>query len=74
MRPWASWTAKAALLAPGFAAAGGGLSGPALAGTGPSLLADPAGLPADVPSPAGLANMPALNGVTGAAYPCRGPR
>jgi ChpA-C len=34
MRPWASWTAKTALLAAGFAAAGGGLSGVALAGTG----------------------------------------
>ena len=37
MRPWASWTAKPALLAAGFAAAGGGLSGVALAavpGTG----------------------------------------
>jgi hypothetical protein len=34
MRPWASWTAKTALLAAGFAAAGGGgLSGVALAGT-----------------------------------------
>jgi hypothetical protein len=31
MRTWASWTAKAALLAAGFAAAGGGLSGAALA-------------------------------------------
>jgi hypothetical protein len=36
MRPWASWTAKTALLAAGFAAAGGGLSGVALAGTGGS--------------------------------------
>jgi hypothetical protein len=34
MRPWASWTAKTALLAAGFAAAGGGLSGVALAGSG----------------------------------------
>ncbi len=34
MRPWAEWTAKTALLAAGFAAAGGGLSGAALAGTG----------------------------------------
>jgi hypothetical protein len=36
MRPWASWTAKTAVLAAGFAAAGGGLSGVALAGTGGS--------------------------------------
>jgi hypothetical protein len=36
MRPWASWTAKMAMLAAGFAAAGGGLSGVALAGTGGS--------------------------------------
>ena len=36
MRPWAEWTAKTALLAAGFAAAGGGLSGVALAGTGGS--------------------------------------
>ena len=34
MRTWASWAAKTALLAAGFAAAGGGLSGVALAGTG----------------------------------------
>jgi hypothetical protein len=27
MRPWAQWTAKTALLAAGFAAAAGGLSG-----------------------------------------------
>ena len=33
MRTWASWTAKTALLAAGFAAAGGGLSGVALAGS-----------------------------------------
>jgi len=31
MRPWAQWTAKTALLAAGFAAAAGGLSGVALA-------------------------------------------
>ena len=37
MRPWAEWTAKTALLAAGFAAAGGGLSGAALAGTGDEL-------------------------------------
>ncbi len=36
MRPWASWTTKTALLAAGFAAAGGGLSGVALAGDGGS--------------------------------------
>ena len=60
MRPWASWTAKTALLAAGFAAAGGGLSGVALAGTGGSStsgnasvlsgdqLIAPVGLPVDV--------------------------
>ena len=36
MRSWASWTAKAALLAAGFAAACGGLSGVALAASGGS--------------------------------------
>jgi hypothetical protein len=36
MRPWASWTAKTVTLAVGFAAAAGGLSGVALAGTGGS--------------------------------------
>lgn len=34
MRPWAEWTAKTALVTAGFAAAGGGLSGVAYAGTG----------------------------------------
>ncbi len=33
MRPWAHWTAKTALVAAGFAAAGGGLSGVAWAAT-----------------------------------------
>jgi hypothetical protein len=60
MRPWARWTARTALVAAGFAAAGGGLSGLALAGpvsTGTSgtitvlggngLLA-PVSIPADV--------------------------
>lgn len=37
MRPWAEWTAKAALAAVGFAAVGGGLSGVALAGPGGSV-------------------------------------
>jgi hypothetical protein len=32
MRPWAEWTAKTALAAAGFAAAGGSLSGVAQAG------------------------------------------
>ena len=36
MRPWAHWTAKTALVAAGFAAAGGGLSGVAWAGTASS--------------------------------------
>ena len=34
MRPWAEWTAKAALVAVGFAAVGVGLSGVALASPG----------------------------------------
>jgi hypothetical protein len=38
MRPWAEWTAKTALVAAGFAAAGGGLSGAAFAGTGGIVL------------------------------------
>jgi hypothetical protein len=33
MRPWASWTAQTTMLAVGFTAAAGGLSGVALAGT-----------------------------------------
>jgi ChpA-C len=37
MRPWAEWTAKTALVAVGFAAVGGGLSGVALAGPGGSV-------------------------------------
>jgi hypothetical protein len=59
MRPWARWTAKTALVAVGFAAAGGGLSGTALAGTGGdgpsgavtvfgSALLGPASIPAEV--------------------------
>jgi hypothetical protein len=32
MRPWAEWTAKTALVAAGFAAVGGSLSGVAQAG------------------------------------------
>ena len=65
MRPWASWTAKTALLAAGFAAAGGGgLSGVALAGTGggtsgsPSVLSNnrllaPVSIPASICGNAG---------------------
>lgn len=41
MRPWAQWTAKTALLAAGFAAAAGGLSGVALAA--PAGVCDNAG-------------------------------
>jgi hypothetical protein len=56
MRPWAEWTAKTALTAAVFAAAGGGLSGAAFAGTsggspsglGNNLINAPASIPADV--------------------------
>jgi hypothetical protein len=36
MKPWAKWTAKTVLVTTGFAAAGGGFAGVALAGTGGS--------------------------------------
>ena len=47
MRPWARWTARMALVAVVSAAAGGGLSGIAFAGTGG------AGNPASIPPPGG---------------------
>jgi hypothetical protein len=129
MGSWAQWTAKTALLAAGFAAAAGGLSGVALAAGGqspaspcgsaaallgdstagcvtapaprgltaervrrpfgkvpgasgaddtnvpaPSQLAGLGALPglADLPSRAGLAHMPAPNGVTGGGLPVPG--
>src|SRR5260370_14956110 len=77
MRPWAEWTAKTALLAAGFAAARGGLSGAALAGTGGSgasgnasvlsgnRVTAPVSVPADVCGNAG-----ALLGIASAG--CRG--
>jgi len=69
MRPWAQWTAKTALLAAGFAAAAGGLSGVALAAggsagsdAGPGLSLGRLVAPAGVCDDAG-----ALLGVVGAA-------
>ena len=89
MRPWASWTAKTALLAAGFAAAGGGLSGVALAGPGGSStpgtasvlgntqLLTPRGIPASVCADAGallgIARAACLGGAT-ANLPAQGPR
>ena len=89
MRPWASWTAKTALLAAGFAAAGGGLSGVALAGPGGSStpgtasvlgsnpLHAPRGIPASVCIDAGallgIARAACLGGAT-ANLPAQGPR
>ena len=71
MRPWATRTAKAALLAAGFAAAAGGLSGVALAassnassGASPGLSLGQLVAPAGVCDDAG-----ALLGLVGAA--CR---
>ena len=85
MGSWAQWTAKTTLLAAGFAAVAGSLSGVALAaggsagsdaapGLGLGLLVAPAGAcdDADLPSLAGLANMPALNGVSGGGIPMPG--
>ncbi len=88
MRPWASWTSKTALLAAGFAAAGGGLSSVALAGTGGSstsgnasvlsnnkLLA-PVSIPASICDNAGallgIARADCLGGAT-ANLPAPGP-
>ena len=76
MRPWASWTAKTAVLTltAGLAATVGGLSGVALAASGGSAAnsggvvsdqaATPAGIPGDICTDTG-----ALLGIAGAA--CR---
>jgi hypothetical protein len=88
MLPWASWTAKTALLAAGFAAAGGGgLSGVALAGTGGGTSGDasvlsnnqflvPISIPASICGNAGallgVARAACLGGAT-ASLPAHGP-
>jgi hypothetical protein len=70
MRPWASWTAKTAVLTltAGLAATAGGLSGVALAASGGGAVADQsatsAGIPGDI-----CADTGALLGIAGAA--CR---
>ena len=86
MRPWASWTAKTALLAAGFAAAGGGLSGVALAGTGGSStsgnasvlsgdqLIAPVGLPVDVCGNAAAVLGDSTAGCAAAHWPARAGR
>jgi hypothetical protein len=69
IRPWAQWTAKTALLAAGFAAAAGGLSGVALAvGGSASSDAGPGLSLGRLAAPAGVCdNAGALPGVVGAA-------
>jgi hypothetical protein len=69
MRPWAQWTAKTALLAAGFAAAAGGLSGVALAAGGSAGSAAGPGLSlGQLVAPAGVCDdAGALSGVVGAA-------
>jgi hypothetical protein len=69
MRPWATRTAKTALLAAGFAAAAGGLSGVALAaGSNVSSDASPGLSRGQLVAPAGVCDEPgALLGVVGAA-------
>jgi hypothetical protein len=69
MRPWAQWTAKTALLAAGFAAAAGGLSGVALAAGGSAGSdADPGLSLGRLVAPAGVCDdAGALLGVVGAA-------
>jgi hypothetical protein len=69
MRPWATRTAKTALLAAGFAAAVGGLSGVALAaGSNVSSGASPGLSRGQLVAPAGVCDEPgALMGVVGAA-------
>ena len=69
MRPWAQWTAKTALLAAGFAAAAGGLSGVALAaGSNASSGASPGLSLGQLVAPAGVCDdAGALLGVVGAA-------
>lgn len=51
MKSWAKWTAKSVIFVTGFAAAGGGLAGVALAGTGTSS-----------PNPASMGNISAVSG------------
>jgi len=69
MRPWATRTAKTALLAAGFAAAAGGLSGVALAaGSNVSADASPGLSLGQLVAPAGVCDdAGALLGVVGAA-------
>ena len=69
MRPWAQWTAKTALLAAGFAAAAGGLSGVALAAGGSAGADAGPGLSlGQLVAPAGVCDdTGALLGVVGAA-------
>jgi hypothetical protein len=69
MRPWAQWTAKTALLAAGFAAAAGGLSGVALAAGGSASSDASPGLSLGrLVAPAGVCdNTGVLLGVVGAA-------
>ncbi len=69
MRPWAQWTAKTALLAAGFAAAAGGLSGVALAAGGSAGSdAGPGLSPGQLAAPAGVCDdADAVLGVVGAA-------
>jgi hypothetical protein len=69
MRPWAQWTAKTALLAAGFAAAAGGLSGVALAAAGSAgSEADPGLSLGRLVAPAGVCDdAGALLGVVGGA-------
>ncbi len=71
MRTWASWTAKAALLAVGVAAAGGGLSGAALAVGGGGRAGSGAGLGSSAGrliTPTGVCrDARALRGVVGVA-------
>ena len=69
MRPWATRTAKTALLAAGFAAAAGGLSGVALAaGSNAGSDASPGRSLGQLVAPAGVCDEPgALLGVVGAA-------
>ena len=78
MRPWATRTAKTALLAAGFAAAAGGLSSVALAaGSNASSGASPGLSLGQLVAPAGVCdNAGALLGVVGAACQpgCQGPQ
>ena len=69
MRPWATRTAKTALLAAGFAAAAGGLSGVALAaGSNAGSAASPGLSLGQLVAPAGVCDdAGALLGVVGAA-------